>query len=295
MPLSKEQGSTVLLVIAALIWGVGFVAQRAAMDFMGPLTFTGLRFGLGGLALIPLALKLEKGGLNGGTLKAGLAAGTVLFAGAALQQTGIAITGSASKAGFITGMYIVLVPVLGMMLGRKASPFVWLGAVLATAGLYLIGVPYGWGAVDFGSALLLAGAFCWALHILVVDRFAAKIKPLSFSVAQCLVCSALSVTAALIFEDIQVSRIAAGYLPLVYSAFISVCIAYTLQIIGQKHVPPARSAIIFSMESLVAAISEVLLFGISMSGRGYAGGGFIFIGVLISQARRKRLNGDSNE
>ena len=292
MPLSKERRSTILLILAALIWGVGFVAQRAAMDFMGPFTFTGLRFGFGGLALIPLALSFEKGGFNKNTLKAGLAAGTVLFAGAALQQMGIAITGSASKAGFITGMYIVLVPILAMVLGRKTSVYVWIAAVFATAGLYFIAVPDGWGAVDFGSALLLVGAICWALHILVVDRFVAKIRPLSFSVAQCLICSVFSLAAAFAFEDLQVNSIVAGYVPLLYSAFISVCIAYTLQIIGQKHVAPARSAIIFSMESLIAAIGEVLLFGVSMTGRGYAGGGLIFVGILISQLRRKGRKAD---
>jgi len=288
MPLSREQRSTLILISTALIWGIGFVAQRAAVYYMGTFTFTGIRFGLGGLALIPLALFLEKGGLNKDALKAGLAAGVVLFCGASLQQWGIEITGSAGMAGFITGMYIIIVPILGIFMRRRTSRYVWLGAFIAFVGLYFISVTDGMGLVDFGSAVMLVGAFFWALHILVVDRFAAKVPPLSFSVAQCLVCAALSMAAAFAFEDVQPARIAAGYLPIMYSAFISVCIAYTLQIVGQKHVSPARSAVIFSMESVIAAIGEVILFGVSMEMRGYAGGGLIFLGILISQARRRQ-------
>ncbi|MCL2421750.1 MAG: DMT family transporter [Defluviitaleaceae bacterium] len=287
MPLSKERQATILLIIAALIWGGGFVAQRVAMDYMGPFTFNAVRFGLGGLSLIPVVMIMEKGGISKITLAAGLAAGTVLFAAAALQQWGIMTVGSASKAGFITGLYIVLVPILGMLVGRKTSKYVWIGAAVATIGLYLISAPDGLTAIDIGSIALLAGAFGWAIHILVIDRFVERIKPLGFSVVQCLVCSVFSFGAAFAFEDVQMSQIAAGYLPVLFSAFVSVCIAYTLQIVGQRHVPPGRSAIIFSTESIFGAIGEATLLGTFLDGRGYLGGGFIFAGILISQMQKR--------
>ena len=288
MSISKEQRSTALLIFTALIWGLGFVAQRAAMDYMGPFTFNAVRFGLGGLSLIPMVIIIEKSGISRITVAAGFAAGSVLFVAAALQQWGIMITGSASKAGFITGLYIVLVPILGIFVGRKASKYVWIGAVLASVGLYMISVPEGLTTVNIGSIALLVCAFGWAIHILVVDRFVERIKPLGFSVVQCLVCSILSFVAAFAFEDVQIAHITAGYLPIMYSAFISVGIAYTLQIVGQRHVPPGRSAIIFSMESIFGAIGEVILLGAFLSGRGYIGGGIIFAGIVLSQIRGKR-------
>ena len=286
--MSKDMRYTLLLSLTAVIWGVGFVAQRAAMYHMGPLTFNGVRFILGGLSLIPVIMVMEKGGVNRATVIAGSVGGCIVFVAAGLQQWGISVTGSASVAGFISGMYIVLVPILGMLVGRKASLFVWIGAVSATAGMYFMSVPVGTNTLDLGSILLLAGAFGWAIHILVVDRFVVGIKPISFSVVQCLICGLLSLTAAFIIEDVQFSQIQAGYLPIIYSAFISVGIAYTLQIVGQKYVPPGRAAIIFSMESVMAAVAEAVLLGIFLDGRGYAGGGLIFAGILISQIQRRR-------
>ena len=291
MPMSKKQRSTALLVLAALIWGLGFVAQRAAMDYMGPFTFNAARFGLGGLSLIPVVIVMEKGGISRTTIAAGLAAGSVLFVAAALQQWGIMVTGSASMAGFITGLYIVLVPLLGIFAGRKASKYVWIGAMLASVGLYMISMPDGLTAVNIGTIALLICAFCWAIHILVIDHFVERVKPLGFSVIQCLVCSILSLGAAFAFEDVQIAYIAAGYLPVLYAAFISVGIAYTLQIVGQRHVPPGRSAIIFSTESIFGAIGEAVLLGAFLGGRGYIGGGIIFVGILISQIQGKRKYG----
>lgn len=283
--MSKEQRGTILLAFTALIWGIGFVAQRAAMDYMEPLTFNAVRFGLGGLSLLPVVFIIE-GKINWPSIKAGLVGGTVVFVAVGLQQYGIAITGSASIAGFITGLYIVFVPILGMLVGRKTTRFVWIGAAVATVGLYLIGVPRGLNNLDIGSVMLLACAVGWAVHILAVDRFAGQAKPLGFSAVQCLVCAAFSAVAAFMFEDVQVSFIVAGYIPVLYASFVSVLIAFTLQIFGQRHVPPGRSAIIFSMESVIGAIGEALLLGAFLDSRGYTGGGLIFAGILISQIRR---------
>jgi len=286
--MSKEQRYTLMLVFAAVIWGFGFVAQRAAMDHMDPLTFNSIRFGLGGLSLIPVVLFIEKkDGFNKATLKAGLICGLVLFVAAALQQWGMAVTGSAAKTGFITGLYIVLTPILGIFMGRKTRKFVWFGAVFATVGLYFIANP-GQLGLSVGVVALLAGALAWSAHILVIDRFAKEAKPLGLSVVQCLVCAVFSLCAAFIFEDVQFANISAGYIPVLYSALVSVCIAYTLQVIGQRHVAPAKSAIIFSLESVVGAGGEAFILGAFMDVRGYIGGALIFAGIIVSQLKGRR-------
>jgi len=283
--MSKEQRYTIILLFAAVIWGFGFVAQRAAMDHMGPLVFNGIRFGLGGLSLIPMVLFIEKkDGFNKATLKAGLICGLVLFVAAALQQWGMAATGSAAKTGFITGLYIVLTPILGMFMGRKTHKFVWVGAIFATVGLYFIANPGELG-LSLGVLALLAGALAWSTHILVIDRFAKEASPLGLSVVQCLVCAVPSLGAAFIFEDVQLVQISAGYIPVLYSALVSVCIAYTLQVLGQRHVAPGKSAIIFSLESVVGAGGEAFILGAFMDVRGYIGGALIFAGIVVSQLK----------
>lgn len=278
------------MAITSVIWGIGFVAQSAAMNYMEPFIFNAARFGLGGLALVPVVILLEKQGINRATVKAGIIGGLIVFIAAALQQWGIVITGSAGKSGFVTGLYIVLVPILGMFVGRKTTLFVWMGAILATIGLYFISAPGNLRYIDIGVLFLIAGAFGWAIHILVIDHFIAgvpeqSVRPLGFSAIQCLVCAAASFAVAFAFEDVQIANITAGYLPVLYSALISVGIAYTLQIVAQKHVSPGRCAVIISVEAVVAAIGEAILLGVFLSTRGYFGGGLIFAGVIISQLR----------
>jgi len=285
MTLTKQNKYTFVLLLAAFIWGIGFVAQRAAMGYMGPLTFNAIRFGVGGLLMIPVALKLEKGGFHKVTLIAGLSAGGVLFISAALQQWGIMLTGSASKAGFITGLYIIIVPILGIFMGKKTSKYVWVGAILATIGMFLISTTEELGLFDIGTMILFLCAIGWAFHILVIDKFVDRVQPLSFSVAQCLVCSVLSFAFMFILEDPQMQDIAAGWLPLAFAALISVGVAYTLQIIGQRHVSPSRSAIVFSTESVFGALAEAVILGTLLSMQGYIGGAFILAGIVVSQLR----------
>ncbi|MCL1997741.1 MAG: DMT family transporter [Turicibacter sp.] len=283
-----ENRATLLLALTAVIWGVGFVAQSAAMSFMGPLTFNAVRFILACAALIPVAMKFEKGGINRATIRAGLISGFIVFLASTLQQFGIYITGSAGKSAFLTGMYIILVPILGVFIGRKTTPFVWAGAILASIGIYFISAPDGLTVIDVGTVLLTLCAVVWAVDILVIDDFVNEetnqnIKPLSLSVVRCFICGTLSLFAALIFEDAQPANILNGYIPILYSAFISVSLAHTLQIVGQKHVPPGRSAVIFSMESVMGAIAETIILGIFLTFTGYIGGGLIFSGIIISQ------------
>jgi drug/metabolite transporter (DMT)-like permease len=280
--------STALLFMTAVIWGVAFVAQRSGMDYMGAFTFNGARFLLGAVSLIPVAAIFEKTSKDKArlrhTYKAAVISGLVLFTAASLQQIGIAITLSAGKAGFITGLYIVLTPILGSFLGQKTGAKVWIGAVFASVGLYLLSVQSGGaGGASVGDLALVACAFFWAVQIIVIDRYAGNIFPLRFAITQFLVCGVLSFACAFVFEDINADTFINGYVPVLYSAFLSVGVAYTVQIFGQKHVEPSKAALIFSAESLFGAIGGWLLLGEVLSARAYTGCLLIFAGIVISQ------------
>jgi drug/metabolite transporter (DMT)-like permease len=274
-------------LLTALIWGLAFTAQRQSVDLMGGLTFGGVRFLLGAVSLIPVIAVFERGKTSPkerrDTLKYGVIVGVVLFIACTFQQYGIQITLSAGKSGFITGLYIVIVPILGLLFGRRTSPFTWIGAIVAVSGLYFISVTDGLGSVGLGDVLLLIGAFFWAIHILTVDRFAKCLRSLRFSVVQFVVCGTLSLAGAFIFETVRISDILNGIVPILYGGIASVGVAYTLQIIGQKHVEPSRAAIIFSLEALFSAVGAAIILGERMTTRGYVGAGLIFAGILLSQ------------
>ena len=290
--MSAKSRSTVYLFVTALIWGVAFVAQRVGADFVGPFTFNAARFALGGLSLVPVALFFEHGDevrtRRRRTWLAGLLGGLVLFLASYLQQLGIALTGLAGKSAFITGLYIVLVPILGIFLGRKPRISVWLGAVLACGGLYLLSAPEGLGSVGWGDAVLLLGAFFWAVHIILVDRFARDVNPIRFSLLQFLICAALSGLCAFAFEEITLAGLTAAAGPILYAGLLSVGVAYTLQIFGQRHVEPGKAAIVFSLEAVFSALGAAILIGEFMTPRGYVGSLCILAGILLSQITPRR-------
>jgi drug/metabolite transporter (DMT)-like permease len=270
---------------------LAFVAQRVGADYLGSFTFNGVRFLLGAISLTPVIFILER---DAGSFKdnkltfyTGIGAGLFIFFGASLQQFGILFTGSAGRAGFITGLYTVLVPMLGILFGRKPGILTWAGAVFAVFGLYLLA--HTSGDIMIGDIVLFIGAFFWAGHIIFVDWFASRIKPIRFSVTQFATCGILSMACAFIFEEVAFSGIAAGLAPILYSGILSVGIAYTLQIVGQKGVEPAKAAIIFSLEALFSAIGGAILLGETMSFRGYAGCTFIFLGIIASQITVKKF------
>ena len=289
---SKKIQSTACLFLTSIIWGVAFVAQRAGLEYVSSFTFNGVRFALGALMLVPVTLVFERGPDNKArkknTLLLGIIGGLVLFAAASLQQFGVEFTESAGKSGFITGLYVVIVPVMGVFLGRKANIFVWLGAVFSCAGLYLLSLRDGLLSIELGDTVLLIGALLWAVHIILIDRYAGGVCPILFSSVQFFTCSALSLICAFIFEDVRVSSILAGYVPILYAGCLSVGIAYTLQIFGQRHVEPAKAAIIFSLESLFAVLGGALILGEVMDSLGYIGCALIFAGIITSQLTRKR-------
>jgi drug/metabolite transporter (DMT)-like permease len=279
--------STILLFLTAIIWGFAFVAQRVGAEFVGAFTFNGVRFLLGALSLIPVILIFEREKVDKSKfikiLIPGLLGGTVLFIASTLQQYGVEITGSAGKAGFLTGLYTVLVPLIRFVMGKKTSAFTLFGAVFAVAGLFFLCMTGDEVSFGIGDIVLIIGAFFWAGHILVIDKYVNDISPLKFSLVQFLVCGILSIVFALILEDIEFAAIKSAGIPILYGGLMSVGVAYTCQILGQKNSDPTFASIVFSTESVFSAIGGALLLNEIMSGRGYLGCVLIFIGIVLSQ------------
>jgi drug/metabolite transporter (DMT)-like permease len=268
---------------------------------MGSFTYNGIRFALGALTLLPFIFLLEKkSGLSRLlTLKAGIAGGAILFIASNLQQFGIILNkepGSASEAGFITGLYTVFVPLLGLFLGRKARPLTWIAAVIAFGGLALISIgPEGLSSVKLSDLLLLLGAVFWAVHILLIDRYVHRIYPFRFTAVQFAVSSILSIISAFAFETVTAEGIWNGALPLLFGGVFACAAAYVFQILGQRGVEPTVAAIIFSLEALFAAISEAVWLGELMTARKYLGGAVIFAGILLAQIPPKTKPASSSQ
>lgn len=285
--------SNMMLLMAAAIWGLGFVAQRLGMDHMGPFTFNGLRFLLGALSLLPLLWWLKSrqprprseqpSGDRRLLLIGGLLAGTVLFSAASLQQVGLLYT-TAAKAGFITGLYIILVPVIGLALRHKTGANTWVGALIAMAGLYYLSVTDEF-TIGYGDLLQVVGALFWAIHLLVLDHYSSRVAPIRLAGVQFVVCGLLSLATAFVIETPTLSGAVAGWQALLYAGLVSVGIGYTLQVVGQRGAHPAHAAIILSLETVFAAIGGVLLLGESLDERAVVGCSLMLAGMLISQIR----------
>ena len=293
--------SDALLMLTATIWGFAFVAQRVGMDYVGPFTFNGVRFALGSLSLIPLVLlkrrhpsaqaALVPPAGRKTVLWGGALAGVALFMGASLQQVGLVYT-TAGNAGFITGLYVVIVPLLGLFWKQRPDLGTWVGAVLAAAGLYLLSVTAAF-RIAYGDLLVLVGAFFWALHVLIIGWLSPRIESVLLACIQFAVCSALSLITAAALETTTPEALMAAALPILYGGLLSVGVAYTLQVVAQRDARPAHAAIILSLESVFAALGGWLLLGEVLSGRALLGCGLMLAGMLLSQLhafvfRRKR-------
>ncbi|MCD4713228.1 MAG: DMT family transporter [Clostridiales bacterium] len=275
-----------LLLLTAAIWGFGFVAQRVGAQFIGAFTFNGIRFALGSLSLLPLIYYFGKKSPQEKitfkkTILPGMIIGSVLFVASTLQQVGVAYT-TAGNAGFITGLYMVFVPLFGIFLRQKIGKNAWVGVFVALAGLYLLSVNENF-TIAFGDLLVLIAAIFWALHILSIDKFAKEVDSLKLSSIQFATCSILSLISALMFETVTVAGLTGSMIPLLYGGLLSVGVAYTLQVVAQKDAKPSHAAIILSMESVFGAIGGALLLSESMSARGAVGCALILAGILISQ------------
>ncbi len=276
--------SKVLLITAACIWGFAFVAQKEGGQLLGVFTFNAIRFGLGTLTLLPILLWIQRKEnlrLNLPLLNAGMLCGLFLFGGSYLQQKGISFT-SAGNAGFLTGLYILIVPLVGIFFGKKSGIALWLGAIIAVFGMYLLTVKEGF-QVSAGDILVFFGAFIWAGHVLVVSHFAPKHNAFMLAAVQFAVCSILSLIGMFLFEEPLVINIYQSYLPLLYTGILSVGGAFTLQVVAQKKVHPSVASIILSLESLFAAVGGWLLLNEKMSIKELTGCAIIMIGILVAQ------------
>lgn len=289
--------SSFLLFLAAVIWGVAFVAQSVGMEYMGPLTFNASRFLIGGIVLLPFVFVQERKTLQDletkeerrrhykVTLIGGLCCGVAICIASTLQQFGILST-SVGKAGFITALYIVLVPIFGLFLKRKPSKMVWLCAVLAVVGLYLLCVNETL-TLNFGDILVFCCALVFTVHIMVIDYFSPKANGVTLSCIQFLFSGVVSLILAFIFETPQISAIVSGIVPVLYAGVMSCGVAYTLQIIGQKHVEPAIASLILSLESVVSVLAGWLILHEVLSGKEMLGSLLMFLAVIMVQLPKK--------
>ena len=301
---TKEVKSVLILLLTAAIWGFAFVAQRVGMQHVGAFTFNGVRFALGSLSLLPViyffgrkskAENIDKPKFDNfeeanikTTIKSGILAGSVLFIAASLQQVGLIYT-TAGKAGFITSLYIVLVPILGIFLKQKTHFITWIGALTSVIGLYLLSINESL-SIEFGDLLEIIGAFFWAAHIQLIDRFVKNVDAIKLSCVQFAACSVLSFIVALIFEDISLVGLIDALVPILYGGIMSAGVAYTLQAIGQKYAKPSHAAIALSMESVFAAIGGALILKERLPAKGYVGCVLMLLGMLIAQSENFKKN-----
>jgi len=316
--------SEAALLLASIIWGFAFVAQRAAMDHLGPFLFNAVRFGIGALTLLPFALRgvenalpaapragkapshgaratqsgrpstasaqstrpststtLPAPGRVDASWSGGALAGVLLFGGASLQQAGMVST-TAGKAGFITALYVVLVPLLGLFVRQRPSMGAWVGVAFAVIGLYFLCIQKSLYIVS-GDALVLGGTIFWALHILLVGSFTSRIRLTTFACVQFATCAVLCSAVALVTESIGVAALRQAVVPLLYAGVLSTGVAFTLQIVGQRGTPPTHAAILLALESVFAAVGGAFLLSESMTARQILGCVFMLSGVVVSQ------------
>ena len=295
--------NSLLLLLTAFIWGLAFVAQSEGGKQVGPYTFNTIRSYIGALVLLPVILTLDKMGLSKKPSNkeerkvlwtGGIACGISLGIATNLQQVGMYLGASAGKAGFLTACYIVLVPILGMFIGKKCSPFVWVSVGIAIAGLYLLCIN---GAESFGLALgdvlVLTCALVFAIQILLVDHYSPKVDGVRLSAIQFTICALISTVLMVTKElgttseqiHVWVSNLSSlnAWIPILYAGVLSCGVAYTLQIIGQRDVPPTAASLIMSLESVFSVIGAWVILKQSMTGRQLIGCGLIFLAIVICQ------------
>lgn len=289
---------SVLLLLTALIWGSAFVAQSVGMDYVGPFTFNSVRCIIGGIVLLPCIALLDK--MNGrkisvwGTnenaarktlVAGGVLCGVLLAIASSFQQMGIQYT-TVGKSGFITAMYILIVPILGLFAGKKVPLLTWGGVGLAVVGLYLLCMTDGF-ALSAGDVLMMACAFSFSFHIMVVDKYSPMVDGVRMSCIQFFVCGILCGIPALMFESPQLAQIIAAAQPILYAGVMSCGVAYTLQIIGQKYTQPTVASLLMSLESVFAVICGAIILHETMNGREIFGCVLMFAAIVFAQIPTK--------
>jgi drug/metabolite transporter (DMT)-like permease len=286
-------GASALLLLAAAIWGFAFVAQRAGMDHVGPFLFNGVRFLLGALVLVPFALRarrrrpaIERPRVGAATVVGLACAGLVLTVAANLQQVGLVST-SAGKAGFLTGLYVVLVPLLGLARGQRLRWAMALAVPLSALGLYLLSVvgPF---RLAPGDGWVLLGAFVWAVHVHLIDWLVARAEALVIALVQFALCGVLSLAVSLARETTTLDGITAAWGAIAYAGILSVGVAYTLQVVGQRRVEPALAGVVLSLEGTFAALGGWVVLGETLSVRALVGCGLMLLAMVLAQCGMRR-------
>jgi len=313
-------GADLLLLLTAAVWGFGFVAQRSGMQYVGPFTFNAIRFPLGSISLLPLIAwrRRLKPNQKSGLLFSSFFAGTCLFIAVAFQQLGIMFT-TAGNAGFITGLYVIFTPIFGIFLGRSTGKATWIGAILTFTGLYFLSSSGPLTDINIGDIIISVSAVFWAFHVLVIDRLVQKTDPIALSSGQFAFTGLYALIAAFLAEpflsrwllslsssslsssdlvswksfpalisglssgNIPFALVSGAIIPILYGAFGSAGIGYTLQVVAQQYAPPAHATIILCLEGFFAAVGGIMLLHEPAGIRTIIGFSFMLCGMLVSQ------------
>lgn len=273
-----------LLLFAAVIWGSGFIAQRLATQHLGPLSFTGLRFSLGAVALLPFVVHRRAGEWDRTLLRAGALLGAVMAFGAVFQQWGLATT-TAGNGGFITSLYVVIAPFLALAFGERIRRPIWLGVALVLPGLWLLSVDED-SHIRSGDPLVLVGAVGWAFHILLVGRFNGRVDPLRFAFLQFAITGVVALLLGVVVEKPTLEHISAAKWPIVYGGLLPVAVAFSIQMMAQRAAHTAHAAILLSLEAVFALAFGWWLLDETASARQLAGAALMSAGMLAAQLLR---------
>ena len=290
--MKQQIKSSLILLLTATIWGVAFVAQSVGMEYIGPFTFNAIRCVLGGLVLIPVILVLKKKKETGAENQekedkktlwtGGIACGVILCIASNLQQFGI-MEASVGKSGFFTALYIVMIPVIGIFIGKRPGVKLWFCVALAVVGMYLLCMKDGSFTIERADIMLLLCALAFSVHILVVDYFSPKVDGVKMSCIQFFVCGVLSAVGMLFTETPDISNIQAAWMPLLYAGLLSCGVGYTLQIVGQKGINPIIASLIMSLESVISALAGWVILGQVLSLKEIIGCVLMFVAIVITQ------------
>ena len=293
--------NSLLLLLTSFIWGVAFVAQSVGGEAVGCFTFNGVRSLIGAAVLLPVIFFLDKqkkkelgeekfleqkGDLKT-LLTGGICCGVMLCIASNFQQFGISFT-TVGKAGFITAMYILIVPILGLFMKKRVGAKVWLGVVLATLGLYMLCMTSESFSLSKGDFLVLICAGFFSLHILIIDYFSPKVDGVRMSCIQFFVCGLISMVIAFVFEQPNPGAILSGWLPILYAGVLSCGVAYTLQIVGQKNMDPTVASLILSLESVFSVLAGWVILNQRLSGRELLGCVLMFFAIILAQLPDKK-------
>lgn len=296
---SKAMRSNLMLILTAFIWGVAFVAQSMGMDYVGPFTFNSVRNFIGALVLLPCIRLLdrisppaasaenEKSSHGGPTLiLGGIICGICLAVASSFQQIGIAYT-TVGKAGFITAMYIVIVPILGLFIKKRVRIIAWVSVAISVVGLYLLCMTESL-SLSKGDLLVLICAFCFSLHIMVIDYFSPKVDGVRMSCIQFFTCGAICAVPALMTESPDIHSIFAAWLPILYAGALSSAVGYTLQIMAQKNTDPVIASLLMSLESAFSLLAGWVILNQRLSTRELCGCALMFTAIILSQLPEKK-------